>query len=172
MLYEVITDDFEGLYQTGNLIVPLERDGLKLMSFGWATHGQGGGPAIMRGPMVSQVINQLMTGTNWGQLDYLVIDMPPGTGDIQLTLSQQVPVSGAVVVTTPQDIAAIDARKGLAMFRKVAIPVLGVIENVITSYSIHYTKLYETPRCGRARSVPRSRRRRSTKTTAAEGSGT
>ena len=82
--------------------------------------------------MVTAALNRLLTQTNWSGLDYLVVDMPPGTGDIQLTLSQQVPVSGAVIVTTPQDIAAIDARKGLAMFRKVSIPVLGVIENMST----------------------------------------
>ncbi len=87
---------------------------------------------VWRGPMVTSALNQLLHQTVWRDLDYLIVDMPPGTGDIQLTLSQQVPVSGAVIVTTPQDIAAIDARKGLAMFRKVSIPVLGVIENMST----------------------------------------
>jgi ATP-binding protein involved in chromosome partitioning len=87
---------------------------------------------VWRGPMVTSALNQLLSQTRWKELDYLVVDMPPGTGDIQLTLSQQVPVAGAVIVTTPQDIAAIDARKGLAMFRKVAVPVLGVIENMST----------------------------------------
>ena len=82
--------------------------------------------------MVTSALNQLATQTNWDDLDYLIVDMPPGTGDIQLTLSQQIPVAGSVIVTTPQNIATLDARKGLAMFRKVAIPVLGVIENMAT----------------------------------------
>jgi ATP-binding protein involved in chromosome partitioning len=82
--------------------------------------------------MVTQALNQMLQQTRWSDVDYLIVDMPPGTGDIQLTLSQQVPVSGAVIVTTPQDIALLDARKGLQMFRKVAVPVLGVIENMST----------------------------------------
>jgi ATP-binding protein involved in chromosome partitioning len=82
--------------------------------------------------MVTSALNQLLQQTQWDDLDYLIVDMPPGTGDIQLTLSQQVPVSGAVIVTTPQDIALLDARKGLAMFRKVSVPILGVIENMST----------------------------------------
>ena len=85
---------------------------------------------VWRGPMVTSALNQLLADTEWGELDYLVVDMPPGTGDIQLTLSQRVPVSGAVIVTTPQDIALIDARKGLSMFRKVQVPVLGIVENM------------------------------------------
>jgi len=80
--------------------------------------------------MVTSALNQLLTQTNWGDLDYLIVDMPPGTGDIQLTLAQRVPVSGAVIVTTPQDIALADARKGLEMFQKVSVPVLGVVENM------------------------------------------
>jgi ATP-binding protein involved in chromosome partitioning len=87
---------------------------------------------IWRGPMVTSALNQLLHQTNWQDLDYLIVDMPPGTGDIQLSLSQQVPVSGAVIVTTPQNIATLDARKGLAMFRKVSVPVLGIIENMST----------------------------------------
>ena len=87
---------------------------------------------VWRGPMVTQALTQLLSETNWGELDYLVVDMPPGTGDIQLTLSQRVPVSGAVIVTTPQDIALLDARKGLRMFQKVSVPVLGVVENMST----------------------------------------
>jgi ATP-binding protein involved in chromosome partitioning len=85
---------------------------------------------VWRGPMVTQALTQLLGDTEWGQLDYLVVDMPPGTGDIQLTLAQRVPVSGAIIVTTPQDIALADARKGLAMFEKVSVPVLGIIENM------------------------------------------
>jgi ATP-binding protein involved in chromosome partitioning len=89
-------------------------------------------PMVWRGPMVTQALNQMLQQTRWDDLDYLVVDMPPGTGDIQLTLSQQVPVSGAVIVTTPQDIALLDAKKGLQMFRKVSIPVLGIVENMST----------------------------------------
>ena len=87
-------------------------------------------PMVWRGPMVTQALEQLLTDTNWRDLDYLVVDMPPGTGDIQLTLAQKVPVTGAVIVTTPQDIALIDARKGLKMFEKVGIPILGIVENM------------------------------------------
>jgi ATP-binding protein involved in chromosome partitioning len=87
---------------------------------------------VWRGPMVTSALNQLLQQTRWRGLDYLIVDMPPGTGDIQLTLSQQVPVSGAVIVTTPQDIALLDARKGLQMFRKVSVPVLGIVENMST----------------------------------------
>jgi ATP-binding protein involved in chromosome partitioning len=90
-------------------------------------------PMIWRGPMVTQALQQLLHDTNWKDVDYLVVDLPPGTGDIQLTLAQQVPVSGAVIVTTPQDIALLDARKGLKMFEKVEVPVLGIVENM----SIH-----------------------------------
>jgi ATP-binding protein involved in chromosome partitioning len=85
---------------------------------------------VWRGPMVTQALQQLLGQTNWHDLDYLVVDMPPGTGDIQLTLAQQVPVTGAVIVTTPQDIALIDAKKGLKMFEKVGIPILGIVENM------------------------------------------
>jgi ATP-binding protein involved in chromosome partitioning len=90
-------------------------------------------PMIWRGPMVTQALEQLLNDTNWADLDYLVIDLPPGTGDTQLTLAQKVPVSGAIIVTTPQDIALLDARKGLKMFQKVEVPVLGIVENM----SIH-----------------------------------
>ena len=114
----------------GKTMQPLEAFGLKVMSIGFLIDPDT--PMVWRGPMVTSALNQMLTQTEWPDLDYLIVDMPPGTGDIQLTLSQQVPVSGAVVVTTPQDIAAIDARKGLAMFRKVSIPVLGVIENMAT----------------------------------------
>jgi ATP-binding protein involved in chromosome partitioning len=114
----------------GKSMAPLDALGLQVMSIGFLIDPDQ--PMVWRGPMVTSALNQLLGQTSWRDLDYLIVDMPPGTGDIQLTLSQQVPVSGAVVVTTPQDIAAIDARKGLAMFRKVSIPVLGVIENMST----------------------------------------
>jgi ATP-binding protein involved in chromosome partitioning len=116
--------------EDGKSMEPLEAHGLQVMSIGFLVDTDQ--PMVWRGPMVTSALNQLLNQTNWRGLDYLIVDMPPGTGDIQLTLSQQVPVSGAVIVTTPQDIAAIDARKGLAMFRKVSIPVLGVIENMST----------------------------------------
>jgi ATP-binding protein involved in chromosome partitioning len=107
---------------------PLSAHGVAAMSIGLLIDPEQ--PMAWRGPMVTQALNDLLTRTNWGELDYLVIDMPPGTGDIQLTLSQRVPVSGAVIVTTPQDIALADARKGLKMFEKVNVPVLGVVENM------------------------------------------
>jgi ATP-binding protein involved in chromosome partitioning len=94
-------------------------------------------PMIWRGPMVTSALQQLLTETNWKNLDYLVIDLPPGTGDIQLTLAQKVPVSGAVVVTTPQDIALLDARKAVQMFRKVNVTVLGIVENMSTHICSH-----------------------------------
>ena len=114
----------------GQTMEPIDALGLQVMSIGFLIDQDQ--PMVWRGPMVTSALNQLLNQTRWRDLDYLIVDMPPGTGDIQLTLSQQVPVSGAVIVTTPQDIAAIDARKGLAMFRKVSIPVLGVIENMST----------------------------------------
>ncbi len=116
--------------QDGQTMQPLQALGLQVMSIGFLIDADQ--PMIWRGPMVTSALNQLLQQTQWSDLDYLIVDMPPGTGDIQLTLSQQVPVSGAVIVTTPQDIALLDARKGLAMFRKVSIPVLGVIENMST----------------------------------------
>jgi ATP-binding protein involved in chromosome partitioning len=112
----------------GKRIRPLERHGLLAMSIGFLVDAEQ--PMVWRGPMVTQALTQLLTETEWGELDYLVVDMPPGTGDIQLTLSQRVPVTGAVIVTTPQDIALADARKGLKMFEKVAVPVLGIVENM------------------------------------------
>ncbi len=116
--------------EDGKTMLPLEGQGLKVMSIGFLVNPDQ--PMIWRGPMVTSALNQLTHQTQWGELDYLIVDMPPGTGDIQLTLSQKVPVSGAVIVTTPQNIATLDARKGLAMFRKVSIPVLGVVENMST----------------------------------------
>ena len=112
----------------GQSMEPLEAHGLKVMSIGFLVDAET--PMVWRGPMVTQALEQLLKETNWGELDYLVVDMPPGTGDTQLTLSQKVPVTGAVIVTTPQDIALIDARKGLKMFEKVGIPILGIVENM------------------------------------------
>jgi ATP-binding protein involved in chromosome partitioning len=109
-------------------LTPLQAHGVTAMSIGFLVDAEQ--PMVWRGPMVTQALTQLLSETSWGELDYLVVDMPPGTGDIQLTLSQRVPVSGAVIVTTPQDIALADARKGLKMFEKVAVPVLGIIENM------------------------------------------
>jgi ATP-binding protein involved in chromosome partitioning len=111
-------------------ILPLHAHGVKLMSIGLLIDA--GAPAIWRGPMVTQALTQLLADTLWGELDYLVIDLPPGTGDLQLTLAQKVPVAGAVVVTTPQEMAVADARKGLRMFEKMSIAVLGVVENMST----------------------------------------
>ena len=116
--------------EDGKTMRPLEAHGLQVMSIGFLIDPDQ--PMVWRGPMVTSALQQLLHQTSWHELDYLIVDMPPGTGDIQLTLSQQVPVSGAVIVTTPQNIATLDARKGLAMFRKVSIPVLGVIENMST----------------------------------------
>jgi ATP-binding protein involved in chromosome partitioning len=116
--------------EDGRSMQPLEAHGLQVMSIGFLIDPDQ--PMIWRGPMVTSALQQLLNQTTWRDLDYLIVDMPPGTGDIQLTLSQQVPVSGAVIVTTPQNIATLDARKGLAMFRKVSVPVLGVIENMST----------------------------------------
>ena len=104
--------------------------GVKVMSIGFLIDAEQ--PMVWRGPMVTQALVQLLETTRWGDLDYLLVDMPPGTGDTQLTLSQRVPVSGAVIVSTPQDIALLDARKGLRMFQKVEVPVLGIIENIST----------------------------------------
>ena len=114
----------------GKTMIPLQAHGLQVMSIGFLIDADQ--PMVWRGPMVTQALNQLLQQTEWTDLDYLIVDMPPGTGDIQLTLSQRVPVSGAVIVTTPQDIALLDARKGLQMFRKVSVPVLGIVENMST----------------------------------------
>jgi ATP-binding protein involved in chromosome partitioning len=112
----------------GKRLTPLASHGVAAMSIGFLVDAEQ--PMVWRGPMVTQALTQLLSETDWGALDYLVIDMPPGTGDIQLTLSQRVPVAGAVIVTTPQDIALADARKGLKMFEKVSVPVLGIVENM------------------------------------------
>jgi ATP-binding protein involved in chromosome partitioning len=116
--------------QDGKTLEPMVGHGLQAMSIGFLIDEET--PMIWRGPMVTQALEQLLNDTNWEQLDYLVVDLPPGTGDTQLTLAQKVPVSGAVIVTTPQDIALLDARKGLKMFQKVEVPVLGIVENMST----------------------------------------
>jgi ATP-binding protein involved in chromosome partitioning len=121
----------------GKHLEPMEGHGLQAISIGFLIDIDT--PMVWRGPMVTQALEQLLKDTRWRDLDYLVVDLPPGTGDIQLTLAQKVPVTGAVIVTTPQDIALIDARKGLKMFEKVGIPILGVVENM----SFHIC-----PKCG------------------------
>ncbi len=112
----------------GKALKPIERFGLRTMSIGYIVNEDT--PMIWRGPMVSSALEQMLRDVQWGDLDVLVVDMPPGTGDAQLTLAQRVALAGAVIVSTPQDIALVDARKGLAMFRKVAVPVLGIVENM------------------------------------------
>ncbi len=114
----------------GKSLEPMVSYGLQAMSIGFLVDEEE--PMIWRGPMVTQALEQLLQDTNWDDLDYLVIDLPPGTGDTQLTLAQKVPVSGAIIVTTPQDIALLDARKGLKMFERVEVPVLGIVENMST----------------------------------------
>jgi ATP-binding protein involved in chromosome partitioning len=115
----------------GKSMEPLQAYGIQAMSIGFLIDVET--PMVWRGPMVTQALEQMLNETNWKDIDYLVVDMPPGTGDTQLTLAQKVPVTGAVVVTTPQDIALLDARKGLKMFEKVGVPILGIVENM----SIH-----------------------------------
>ena len=114
----------------GKSLEPMENYGVQTMSIGFLIDEET--PMIWRGPMVTQALEQLLNDTRWKDLDYLIIDLPPGTGDTQLTLAQKVPVSGAIIVTTPQDIALLDARKGLKMFEKVEVPILGVVENMST----------------------------------------
>ncbi len=121
----------------GKILSPLEGYGLKVMSMGFLVEEET--PMIWRGPMVISALTQMLREVAWGELDLLIVDMPPGTGDAQLTMSQQVPLAGAVIVSTPQDIALIDARKGLNMFRKVEVPILGIIENMST---------FICPKCG------------------------
>jgi len=115
-------------FVSGNRILPFEKYGIKIMSLGFILETDT--PVIWRGPMVMRAIEQMLGDVVWGALDYLVLDLPPGTGDAQLTVTQKVALAGAVIVTTPQDVALIDARKGLAMFKKVNVPVLGIIENM------------------------------------------
>ncbi|MFI5001026.1 MAG: iron-sulfur cluster carrier protein ApbC [Reyranellales bacterium] len=121
----------------GKQLKPIEKYGLRTMSIGYIVNEDT--PMIWRGPMVSSALEQMLRDVQWGELDVLVVDMPPGTGDAQLTLAQRVALAGAVIVSTPQDIALVDARKGLSMFRKVAVPVLGIVENM--SYFL-------CPKCG------------------------
>ncbi len=115
----------------GKSVEPMQGHGLQAMSIGFMIQGDDA-PMVWRGPMVTQALDQLLHQTRWDGLDYLVVDLPPGTGDIQLTLAQKVPVTGAIIVTTPQDIALLDARKGLKMFEKVDIKILGIVENMST----------------------------------------
>ena len=121
----------------GKTMEPLENYGVQVISIGFLVDKDEA--MIWRGPMATQALEQLLRQTNWKDLDYLIVDMPPGTGDIQLTLSQRVPITGAVIVTTPQDIALLDARKGIKMFEKVGVPILGIVENMA---------VYCCPNCG------------------------
>jgi len=114
--------------EDGKTMTPLENHGVQVMSIGFLVDQDEA--MIWRGPMATQALEQLLRQTNWNDLDYLIVDMPPGTGDIQLTLSQRVPMTGAVIVTTPQDIALLDAKKGIKMFEKVGVPILGIVENM------------------------------------------
>ncbi|RLA44826.1 MAG: iron-sulfur cluster carrier protein ApbC [Gammaproteobacteria bacterium] len=137
-----IADTVQPQVVNGNAFVPVPAHGLKSMSIGYLTTEAT--PMVWRGPMAGGALVQMMEQSLWGELDVLVVDMPPGTGDIQLTLAQKARVSGAVVVTTPQDIALLDARKGIEMFRKVDIPVLGIVENMA---------LHVCSNCGHTESV-------------------
>jgi ATP-binding protein involved in chromosome partitioning len=126
-------------------IIPVEGNGVSVMSLGFLMDADT--PVIWRGPMVMKALEQFLVDVAWGKLDFLVVDLPPGTGDAQLTITQQVPLSGAVIVTTPQDVALIDARKALAMFRKVNVPVLGIIENMSS---------FVCPACGHREAIFKS----------------
>jgi len=126
-----------GLAPDGQKLIPLESYGVKVMSIGFLIDE--GAPVVWRGPMVISALNQLLREVVWGELDALIVDMPPGTGDTQLTMAQNVPLAGAVIVSTPQDLALIDARRGIAMFEKVQVPLIGVVENM--SYFV-------CPHCG------------------------
>lgn len=119
----------------GKHIEAIQAHGIALMSIGFLVDADS--PMVWRGPMVTSALEQLLRDTLWGELDYLVVDMPPGTGDIQLTLAQKVPVTGSVIVTTPQDIALLDARKGIRMFEKVGVPILGIVENMSVHICSH-----------------------------------
>lgn len=121
----------------GDKLVPHEAHGVKVMSIGFMVEDDT--PMIWRGPMIQSALRQFMVDVDWGQLDVMIVDMPPGTGDAQLTMAQKVPLAGAVIVSTPQDVALLDARKGIAMFRKTGVPVLGLIENM---------SMFTCPECG------------------------
>ena len=123
-----VADDARPEVEDGKFFLPMEVHGLQAMSMGFLTDANT--PMVMRGPMIAGTFMQLLDQTLWHDLDYLIVDMPPGTGDIQLTLAQKAPVTGVVIVTTPQNIATLDAKKGIEMFRKVDIPVIGIIENM------------------------------------------
>jgi ATP-binding protein involved in chromosome partitioning len=135
----------------GKTMEPLENYGVQVMSIGFLVEADN--PMIWRGPMATQALEQLLRQTNWRELDYLIVDMPPGTGDIQLTLSQRVPLTGAVIVTTPQDIALLDAKKGIKMFEKVGVPILGIVENMAGA------RLRESAATWSTSSAPRAARR-------------
>jgi ATP-binding protein involved in chromosome partitioning len=140
----------QGTFDPQTTAWPLEKYGLKLMSMGFVVKPETA--VIWRGPMVHKYLTTFLTQIPWGELDYLVVDLPPGTGDAQLTLTQTAPLSGAVIVTTPQDVSLIDARKGLEMFREVKVPVLGIIENM--SYFVGADgKRYEIFRHGGGRKL-------------------
>jgi ATP-binding protein involved in chromosome partitioning len=126
----------------GKTMEAMSNYGVQVMSIGFLIDADN--PMIWRGPMVTQALEQLLRQTNWSDLDYLIVDMPPGTGDIQLTLCQKVPLTGALIVTTPQDIALLDARKGLKMFEKVGVPILGIVENMA---------VYVCPNCGHSEHI-------------------
>jgi len=126
----------------GKTMHPIMAHGVQAMSIGFLIDDEQ--PMVWRGPMVTQALTQLLTETRWNDLDYLVVDLPPGTGDIQLSLSQRIPVSGAIIVTTPQEIALLDARKGLQMFRKVEVAILGIVENM---------SWYACPKCGHREAI-------------------
>ncbi len=134
--------DEKPFIDASNQIVPIERHGVRVMSLGFLMDVDQ--PVIWRGPMVMKAVEQFLQDVAWGRLDFLVIDLPPGTGDAQLTLTQKIQLSGVVIVTTPQDVSLIDARKGLAMFQKVNVPVLGIVENM--SYFV-------CPGCGRREEI-------------------
>src|SRR4030065_614665 len=121
----------------GEKLIPIEKYGVSLMSIGFMIPEDT--PLIWRGPMVMKAVDQLLTDVEWGELDYLLMDLPPGTGDVQLTLSQKVPLTGAVIVTTPQDVALLDVVRGISMFRKLNVPILGVVENM---------SVFSCPHCG------------------------
>jgi ATP-binding protein involved in chromosome partitioning len=137
-----VTESRPRVAEDGGSMLPFDAHGVKVMSLGFILEVDT--PVIWRGPMVMKAIEQLLGDVEWGTLDFMVIDLPPGTGDAQLTLTQKVPLSGAVIVTTPQDVALIDARKGLAMFRKVGVPVLGIVENMSS---------FVCPHCGEATDI-------------------